>query len=69
MQWYIYPFAKDADHGVKMWQNLVLFLLVFIIYLSGFDLFSLFNFSNFPLMDNLDISSLETILGSTICLT
>ena len=24
--WYVfYPFAKDPDHGVKMWQNLVLF--------------------------------------------
>ena len=26
LQWYIfYPFAKDHDHGVKMWQNLVVF--------------------------------------------
>ena len=56
--WYVfYPFAKDPDHGVKMWQNLVLFFLAFIIYLSGFDLFSLSNFPNFRLMDNLDISS------------
>ena len=43
-----------------MWENLVLFFLAFIIYLSGFDLFSLSNFSNFPLMNNFDISSLGT---------
>ena len=43
-----------------MWQNLVLFLLAFIIYLSEFDLFILSNFYNFPLMDKLDISSLVT---------
>ena len=25
LQWYIfYPFDKDTDHGLKMWQNLVL---------------------------------------------
>ena len=53
-----YTFAKDKK--IKMWQNLVLFLLEFIIYLSGFGLFSLSNFFNFPLMDNLDISSLGT---------
>ena len=47
-----YLFAKDPDHEVKMWQNLVLFLLALIIYLSGFDLFILSNFSNFPLMNN-----------------
>ena len=47
----------DPDHVVKIWQNLVLFLLAFIIYLSEYDLFSLSNFTNFPLMDNLDISS------------
>ena len=44
-----------------MWQNLVfLFLLPFIIYLSGFDLFRLSNFSKIPLMDSLDILSLGT---------
>ena len=50
----------EPDYGVKMWQNLVLFLLALIIYLSGFDLFSLSKFSNFPLMENLAISSLGT---------
>ena len=61
LQWYIfYPFAKDPDHGVKMWQNLVFFLLAFIICLSRFELFSLSNFSNFPSMDKLDISCLGT---------
>ena len=54
------PFAKDPDHGIKMRPDLVLFLLAFIVYLSGFDLFSLSNFSNYPLMDNLDISSSGT---------
>ena len=49
LQWYIfYPFDKDTDPGLKMWQNLVLFLLAFIVYPSGFDLLSLFNFPNFP---------------------
>ena len=43
-----------------MWQSLVLFLLAFIVYLNGFDFFSLPNFSNFPMMANLDISSLGT---------
>ena len=61
LQWYIfYPFVKDPDQGVKMWRNLVLFLLAFMIYLSGFDLFSLSNFSNFPLKANLNILSLGT---------
>ena len=55
-----YPFAKGPDNREKMWQNLVLFLLAFIIYLSEFDLFILSNFYNFPLMDKLDISSLVT---------
>ena len=34
-----YPIANDADHGVKMQENLVfLFLLPFVIHLSGFDI-------------------------------
>ena len=62
LQWCIfYRIAKNPDHEVKMWQNLVfLFLLPFIIYLSGFDLFRLSNFSKIPLMDSLDILSLGT---------
>ena len=55
-----YPAAKDPEHGVKMQQNLVfLFLLPFIINLSGFDLFSLSNFSKIPWMDSLDILRLR----------
>ena len=53
--------AKDSDHEVKMRQNLVfLFLLPFVIYLTGFDLFSLSNFSKILLMASLDILSLGT---------
>ena len=45
-QWCIlYLTAMDPDQGVKIGQNLVfLFLLPFVIYLSGFDLFHLSNF-------------------------
>ena len=60
LQWRIfYSFAKDPDHGVKMAKK-NLFLLGFILYLSGFDLFSLSNFSKIPLMDSLDILNLGT---------
>ena len=58
---FLLPIAKDPDHGVKMRQNLVsLFLLPFVMYLRGFDLFSLSNFFKISMMDNLDILSLGT---------
>ena len=60
LQWRIfYSFAKDPDHGVEMAKK-KLFLLGFILYLCGFDLFSLSNFSKIPLMDSLDILNLGT---------
>ena len=39
-----YCIPKDTDHGVKILQNIV-FLLLFVIYLRGFDLLSLSKFS------------------------
>ena len=61
LQWcFIYPITMDANDRVKMRQYLFLFLIPFIIYLSGFDLFSLSNFSKILLMDSLDILSLGT---------
>ena len=46
LQWSIfYPIAKDPHHGVKMQQKLAfLFLLPFVIYVSGSGLFNLRNF-------------------------
>ena len=59
LQWFIfYLIAKDPDQGVKIGQNLDFpFLLPFVIYLSGFDMFS---FSKIHMVDSLDILSLGT---------
>ena len=66
-QCFFYPLAKDPNHGVEIRQNLfLLFLLPLIIYLNGFNLFSLFNFSKIPLIDSLDIQSLGTSLKNHI---
>ena len=65
LQWWIfYRIAKDPDHWVKIGQDLVFsFLLPFVIYLSGFDLF---NFSKIPMMNSLDILSWGTPLRNYI---
>ena len=48
LQWYIfYPITTDrgCSSVVKMQYKLVFFLLPHVIHLSGFDFYSLFNFS------------------------
>ena len=62
----VYPIAKDPDHAVTLAAKFSLFLLPCVIYLSGFDFLSLFNFSKPPIMDSVDILSVGTPLKNYI---